>query len=323
MLSVFDVTGGGITKRDGLVGLTGSPIWIDLFGPNREEETEVEALLGIDIPTREELVEIEPSSRLYQEGDAWVMTATLMVQVDTQQPQKTTSTFILIGNTLVTVRYDTSKGVQMFLARAQKGHAGCHSAADVLVGLLESIIYRQADLIEHLQNDVDTISTDIFGDNNRRHGIRRQYSETLKKIGRAGVVASRAREALTSLGRLVTFLANVLTARGEPEALKVRVKTCARDVDSLADHVNFLASKITFLLDATLGMIGIAQNNVIKILSIAATVFLPPTLIGTIYGMNFKYMPELEWTSGYYLALGAMVLSGLLPYLYFQRRGWL
>ncbi len=145
----------------------------------------------------------------------------------------------------------------------------------------------------------------------------------LRSIGREGEITSLARESAHSLGRLLTFLTHAANERNEDKLLKARIRTAARDVQSLTDHVSFLSGKIVFLLDATLGMINIQQNDIIKIFSIAAVVFLPPTLVASIYGMNFEVMPELKWIFGYPFALLLMVLSAVLPYLYFKRKGWL
>ena len=145
----------------------------------------------------------------------------------------------------------------------------------------------------------------------------------LRAIGREGEITSKARESAHSLGRLLTFLIHAANERKEVKPLQARIRTAARDVTSLTDHATFLSGKIVFLLDATLGSINIQQNDIIKIFSVAAVVFLPPTLIASIYGMNFRHMPELEWWYAYPLALALMVVAAIVPYLYFKRRGWL
>ena len=145
----------------------------------------------------------------------------------------------------------------------------------------------------------------------------------LRAIGREGEITSKARESTHSFGRLLTFFVHAANERKEVKPLQARIRTAARDVASLTDHATFLSNKIVFLLDATLGMINIQQNDIIKIFSVAAVVFLPPTLIASIYGMNFRHMPELDWWVGYPLAITLMVVAAVLPYLYFKRRGWL
>ncbi|HEX5958875.1 MAG TPA: CorA family divalent cation transporter, partial [Hyphomicrobiaceae bacterium] len=146
---------------------------------------------------------------------------------------------------------------------------------------------------------------------------------TIRAIGHEGDLTSRSRESLMSLGRLLTYLSHVMTERGDDKGLKARAKTASRDVASLADHIGYLSAKITFLLDATLGMINNEQNGIIKIFSVLAVALMPPTLVGTIYGMNFKHMPELDWWVGYPMALVLMVVSAVIPWLYFKRKGWL
>ena len=209
------------------------------------------------------------------------------------------------------------------MGRAQKKDAACMTGAAVLVGLLEAIIDREADRVERIQGEVDKLSQTIFG---TRGGERRARAASTSTSGRSAARASSPRDrarCLLTLDRLLTFLAHAMSERGDEKALRARVKTAGRDVQSLADHIGYLSTKITFLLDATLGMINNEQNTIIKIFSVLAVALMPPTLVGTIYGMNFKHIPELEWLWGYPLALLLMVLSALLPWLYFKRKGWL
>jgi magnesium transporter len=180
-----------------------------------------------------------------------------------------------------------------------------------------------ADFIERVQVEVGTLSQSIFGMRGSTASRQRRFDALLRSIGRAGEITSLARESAYSLGRLLTFLSHAANERKDDKLVKERIRTAARDVHSLTDHVSFLSSKIVFLLDATLGMVSIQQNDVIKIVSVAAVVFLPPTLIASVYGMNFEHMPELHWLIGYPFALSLMVLSALLPYLYFRRQGWM
>ena len=164
------------------------------------------------------------------------------------------------------------------------------------------------------------MSRDVFS---RSGGeTSRDFQKLIARIGRAGDLATKARESLVSIGRLLAFAIQASQARGR-KGSGSRLKTVGRDVASLSDHASFLNQKINFMLDATLGMINIEQNAIIKIFSVAAVVFLPPTLIASIYGMNFTDMPELGLPFGYPLALALMVVSAILPYWYFKRRGWL
>jgi magnesium transporter len=231
-------------------------------------------------------------------------------------------TFVLTGAKLVTIRYHEPRVFHTFPQRAEKVSYGCTDGEAVLVALLEAAVDRLADILERAQRDVDGISRGIFQNSERSGSIRQDLTNVIRQIGRKGDLSSNVRDSLGSLLRLSSFLAQ-MTAQRKNDQVRGRIKTLARDIQSLNDHVAFLSQKITFLLDATLGMISIEQSNIIKIFSIAAGIFLPPTLIASIYGMNFVHMPEFEWRLGYPLALFLMVLSAVVPCWYFKRRGWL
>lgn len=290
--------------------------WIDLFAPTREEEALAEEALAIDIPTREEMSEIEISSRLYQENGALFITATIMTQVDAGKPATEPVTFILIGQRLVTIRYANPMPFRAFSSQVQRQSELSGNGEIIIVGLLDAIIDRIADVLERVQRDMNQISQTIFSRE------KTDYEEVLRKIGHVEGLNSRARESLVSIGRALSYLSRPNEIKPH-KVLARSLKTLSRDVISLSDHSSFLSGNITFLLDATLGMSNIEQTDVIKIFSVMSVLFLPPTLIASIYGMNFQFMPELGLSLGYPLSLGLMVVAGALPYLYFKRRGWL
>jgi magnesium transporter len=322
MLTVYDTVDGLLVKREGaLIG--DKTVWIDLLNPSKDEDLVVEHSLAITVPTREEMHEIEASSRLYQEAGAHVMTATVLHQKEIEPLQATPVTFILAGRRLVTVRYAEPRAFPLFISRALKRDASCMSGVAVLVGLLEAIIDREADRVERIQLEVDRLAQSIFDIKGGSQTRGRRFDVVLKTIGRQGELTSRSRESLLSLDRVSTYAAHAMVERGDDKTLRARIKTAHRDVASLSYHVDFMTSRITFLLDATLGMINNEQNSIIKIFSVLAVALMPPTLVASIYGMNFRHMPELDWAQGYPLALVLMVLSGLVPYLYFKRKGWL
>lgn len=298
-------------------------IWIDLDTPSHDEEIRLEALLDVDIPTREDMEEIEISSRLYHEDGAAFMTAMLPAQADGDDPQMAPVTFVLTAARLITVRYHTPRAFQTFPQRAEKVAMGCTTGEAVLIALLEAIVDRVADILERAGREIDGISRTIFRQPGGKPGKTGDFRKVLQDIGRKGDLISNIRDSLMTLDRLDGFFTQVTTQRKNEKDVRARIKTLSRDIRSLGDHAAFLSQKITFLLDAILGMINIEQNAIIKIFSVAAVVFLPPTLIASIYGMNFRVMPELGWPFGYPMALGLMVLSAVLPYVYFQRRGWL
>jgi magnesium transporter len=325
MITVYDAADGVLIPREDPQLIADGSVWIDLLNPTKEEDRLVERALGVSVPTREEMAEIEASSRLYQEGGAHYMTAVVLFQSDAPgEPLLATPiTFILAGNRLITVRYAEPRGIAIFLSRVQKGDTPCMSGAAALVGLLEAIIDREADRVERTQAEVDKLSQSIFGVKGGERTRALRFDVGIRAIGREGELTSRSRESLLTLGRLLTYLGHVMSERGDDKALRARAKTAQRDVGSLADHVGYLSDKITFLLDATLGMINNEQNTIIKIFSVLAVTLMPPTLVGTIYGMNFKHMPELSWLFGYPMALALMVVSAVIPWVYFKRKGWL
>jgi magnesium transporter len=308
-----------------------SVIWIDLESPTKEEESMLESQLAIDIPTREEMEEIEISSRLYYEEGAAFMTAIVPAKTETDDFLMSPVTFVLTGEQpggerggrLVTIRYHEPRAFQTFPQRAEKVNVGCTNGDAVLVALLEAIVDRLADVLERAQREIDAISRNIFQLPGLKPTKSRDLQKLLQTIGRKGDMTSSVRDSLFTLQRVIGFLAQVTVQRRSDKEIRARVKILSRDTHSLAEHSSSMSQKVTFLLDATLGMINIEQNAIIKIFSVAAVVFLPPTLIASIYGMNFDYMPELDWRFGYPLAFGMMVLSAILPYWYFKRRGWL
>jgi magnesium transporter len=267
--------------------------------------------------------EIEISSRLYYEDGAAYMTAILPARTDADLPEMSPVTFALSGNVLVTVRYHEPQAFRTFSMRAEKVSMGCESAESVLIALLEVIIDRLADVLERAGRDIDGISHEVFQRPAGAKAKSRDFQKVLEEIGLKGDLTSNVRDSLATLQRMFGFLGQYTLERKSVRDVRSRLKTLTRDGNSLTDHAGFLTQKITFLLDATLGMISIEQNATIKIFSVAAVVFLPPTLIASIYGMNFAHMPEVDWLLGYPFALGLMVASAVLPYLYFKRRDWL
>src|SRR6201998_87838 len=326
MLSVFvpvESTLKKVTVAD-LSTLPESAAWIDLVNPTLPEDKAVERLAGIAVPTREDMQEIEISSRLYIENGARYMTATLMCSSDTENPRTTAVTFILTGPRLVTVRYDVPKPFMLVENKLARSCPQGITGEMVLMELLDAVIDRNADILERAGADMDSISHEIFEPSGAaRTGHAKRYSDILIAIGRKGDLTSKVRESLVSIGRVVTFVAAVVDGVKWSKDMREQLKTMQRDVTSLTDHASYLSNKITFVLDAMLGVVNLEQNNIIKLFSVMAVVLMPPTLIASIYGMNFKVMPELEWEHGYTFALIAMVAAAILPYLYFKWKKWL
>ncbi len=283
----------------------------------------MERLAGIAVPTREDMQEIEISSRLYIENGARYMTATLMCHSDTDMPRTTAVTFILAGHRLVTVRYDTPKPFPLVENKLARSCSPGITGEMVLMELLDAVIDRCADILERCGADIDQVSHDIFEPEAERHGHAKQYSQILISIGRKGDLTSKVRESLVSIGRVVAFLSAVMEGVKWTKDMREQLKTMQRDVASLTDHASYLSNKITFVLDAMLGVVNLEQNNIIKLFSVMAVVLMPPTLIASVYGMNFKAMPELDWSFGYPMAILLMVMAAIGPYLFFRWKKWL
>lgn len=325
MLSAHIPSGAALTKIDIPPGkpVPEAAVWIDLVSPTADEDRTVEALVGIAIPTREEMQEIEISSRLYIEDGARYMTATLMCAADTPNPRTTAVTFILANHRLVTVRYDDPKPFLIISSKLARSCAPGITGEQVLLDLLDAVIDRCADILERVGAELDNVSHEIFEPEGARTAQTRRYGDILITIGRKGDLASKVREVLVSIGRVVTFaMAEAEGMRWSKEA-KSALKTMQRDVGSLSDHASYLSNKITFTLDAMLGVVNLEQNNIIKLFSVMAVVLMPPTLIASIYGMNFRAMPELDWSFGYPLAILVMIFAGIGPFLFFKWKKWL
>jgi magnesium transporter len=331
MMHVYVARDGALQQVEvGPVGLPENGVWIDLNHPTREEEKLLEGWLGINVPTREEMQEIEASSRLYEENGALFMTTTLVWRADTEQPANTPVTFIVTPRHLVTVRYAEPQAFKNFMLRCTKQPKMVMSSDSAFIGLLEAVVDRAADILERIGAELDGVSAEIFHEQEKRalktgRRVRHRPADLehiIVRIGRNSDLATKVRESLLSLGRTVSFFRDAAEEWTQP-AMRVHLKTLVRDVRSLTEHDTYVVSKVNFLLDATLGLINIQQNAIIKIFSVAAVVFMPPTLVASIYGMNFKHMPELEFPFGYPMAIVIMICSAIFPYLYFKYRRWL
>jgi magnesium transporter len=319
MLTVYCRRGGRIVADQPTLGepLPDGIVWADLLEPTREDVLLIKQIAGIDVPTPEEMREIEPSSRLYREGLALFMTASVLNHADSPDPETRAITFVLADGMMTSIRYSTPTPFLTFQTRIQSQPELCASAEIALVELLDSIVDRIADTLEGIDAHVSALSKSIFALEQRR-----DYTEELKTIGLNAVRCSKVDESLVGLSRLLTFFDANMRQIGQKQ-VRPRVKDLQRDIVSLMGYVERMSEKLQLLLDATLGLVNIQQNNIIKIFSVIAVVFLPPTLVASIYGMNFHLMPELDWDLGYPMALLLMFLSAIGPYLYFRHRGWL
>jgi magnesium transporter len=325
MIAAYRSQGDRLVKMDLDQEHLRDAVWIDLEAPTVAEEDAVEAVLGINIPTREDMQEIEVSSRIYREGGVLFLTAQVVATPEARETEIGPVTFVVCPTRLVTIHYHHPGSMSYFADWAGRHDTPLHSGTDALLGLLESVVDRLADILEGEARKLDLLSKAIFAAH-RPAGKTETLAVVLQRIGRAEDVNGKVTESLNTIMRVVGHL--TLTDKPEGEAsLSAQARHAAsvlmQDLRSLCEVAGVQSGKVQFLLDATLGVINIRQSDVIKIFSVVAFVFLPPTLIASIYGMNFVHMPELPWAWGYPLALGLMVLSALVPYLFFRWKKWL
>lgn len=291
--------------------------WIDLYSPTSEEKALLESHLSIEIPTQEEMDSIELSSRLYRMGDSLYMTAMIVANSHSNEPKLEPVTYILTSSQLFTIRHINPKSFELFINNIK--HLEDHSSTSLLLALVDAYIDRLADILEFVGNRLDDYSKTIFHHSTPQ---KMDYQNLFKQIGSAGDLDTKARESAITFSRLITFFQQTRNATLDSET-QTRLATFTKDITALSEHSTFLSTKINLLLDATLGLVNIEQNNIIKLFSVAAVIFLPPTLIASIYGMNFHFMPELLWKHGYGFAIGLMGLAAWLPYRYFKFKKWL
>jgi magnesium transporter len=299
--------------------------WIDLEEPTSEEEKLVERCIEVNVPTQAEMAEIEPSSRLFEKNGALYMTVSAIRGLDEDHPTTTPIGFVLASNRLVTVRYATPKPIRTFENHARRDPELVRDGTTALVRLLDAIIDRLADEIETVTASMEQLSGEIFrADQDERRIPAARLTALLTRIGRTQTLLTKIRYSAVSTLRMLSFLGGSNRVHEEDQKeLRHHVASLTADVTSLSEHASFLSDNVTFLLDASLGLISIEQNAAMKLFSWAAVVFLPPTLIAGIFGMNFHFMPELSWRYGYPLSLALMLASAVGPYFYFKRRGWI
>ncbi len=330
MMTTYTLADGCLRVEEGIqpADALRTAVWIDLLAPTRDEVAALESALSLEVPTREEMQEIESSSRLYREEDSLFLTANFLYGIDEGDYGSTPITFVLAGGTLMTVRYATPKAFLTFAARVRRTPATLLSSADaVMLHLFEQVVDRLADILEKIGADMDRASQSAFriarGQQKTKANARdADLKAALIALGQVGEVTSRASETLLGLTRILTFVGAERDTAIRKEN-KPLIKVLVRDVRSLVEHAGSLSAKANFLLDAVLGIINIDQNGIIKTFTVASVALMPPTLVASIYGMNFESMPELHLPFGYPMALGIMIGSAVLPIVYFKRKGWL
>ena len=295
-------------------------VWIDLLQPTAEEIALVHTATGLRVPTESEVSEIESTSRLAFEGSAFYLSAPLVAVGADGDHQATPVGFVLSSRVLLTIHFVPLAAFDAFRDEAAKQPP--KDAEEALLRIFELVVDRAADNLERAGAACDELSRAAFRGGGARAKIATKLSAALRRIGATAEQISRMRDELLALGRVGAYVMESGIA-GAPPVNGTRLKAIRADIASLTDYEAHLSGKLQFLLDATLGFINIEQNEIVKTLTIASVVGIPPVLVAGIYGMNFRVMPELRWTLGYPMALGLIVVSGLLPLWWFKRRGWM
>ncbi len=296
-------------------------VWIDLLNPTRDEELKLEERLSVLLPTREDMSEIETSSRLYMEEGAAFMTALITFFGGQDHLQTGPVTFVLVQGRLVTIRYVDPASFAIFTDHLEKQPGLCASGPSTFLNLLDVLIDRTADLIEKTAHSIDELSKAIF-----RPKRQEKLEDVLNRLGLAQSDIAKIRDSLVSLARLTAYAAGLekettLLKGEEARDYHDRLRVMSQDVASLSDHASYVTGNITFLLDAALGLINLEQNNIVKLISITSVIFLPLTLIASIYGMNFEAMPGLHSPEAFWIVVVIMLMiTGVLLWWFKQRR---
>jgi magnesium transporter len=318
MLNVFSLASGRlfqeeIESAEALAHVR--PVWVDLEAPTAEEKGWLKSRFGLHIPDDIVDEDLEESARFYEEDDGELHIRSDFL-IDDETPRNVRVAFILHNNVLFSVHSEDLPVFRLLRLRARRIPALIEDAKDVLLKLYDADAEYSADRLEGIYLSLEKVSTRVLTDN-----VNDQVAgEALAAIAREEDLNGRIRRNVMDTRRAVSFMmrARMLNAEQFEEA-----RAILRDIDSLDSHTAFLFDKINFLMDATVGFININQNRIIKIFSVASVALLPPTLIASIYGMNFKAMPEIDWSLGYPFALGLMCVSVAIPFWYFRRKGWL
>ena len=287
--------------------------WVDITAPTAEERARIQAIHNAPLPDPDDVEEIEASARYFIDGEGIHVHSLFLYQSEGRHRTDSVA-FILKPDQLLTFRDTELPDFRLLRMRAHRGWVEAKSSLDVMLALLEQKVENLADTLEDIHKRLEDVSHLVLEDEEG------ELEDAIDKLAKLEDSNGKVRLCLMDTQRSISFLQRHI--RRFPE----QQETCReiyRDIETLMSHTAFLFEKINFLMDAARGFINIEQNQIIKIFSIAAVVFLPPTMVASVYGMNFRFMPELTWHLGYPFALGLMILSGIAPFWYFKSKGWL
>ena len=327
MLNIFTLANGRLCQEEieSLEELSRfKPIWVDLESPTMEEKRWIMQYYGLSIPADAMDEDIEESARFYREDNGELHIRSDFLVPDEDQPHTVRVAFILnLDNpdlksqgVLFSIHDEDVPVFRLLRMRARRAPGFIEDAKEVLLKLFDGDAEYSADTLEGIYDDLETVSRKVLSGD----VTDAMAGEVLGAIARHEDMSGRIRRNAMDTRRAVSFMmrSKILSSEQFEDA-----RLILRDIESLDSHTAFLFDKINFLMDATVGFININQNKIIKIFSVASVALLPPTLIASVYGMNFKYMPELDWALGYPYALALMVGSAVIPMFYFRKRGWL
>lgn len=302
-----------------------SAVWIDLVHASPEENARVQRVTRLHVPTEAETNEIETSSRLANRDSVLYLTMPL-IRLGDEGVTGVSAGFILSADRLITIRFAPNRTFDTYAQHLLQGMSHPSAGAHIFVGLMEAIVDRQADALEQARNELEVLSHAIFALGISDTGGRRNEDATLRRtlgeLGRIGDLISHVRDTQIGAARIVPYV-ETMTVEWLPKELTPRLATLRQDIASVSEFDTHLTNKLQFLLDATLGFINIAQNNVMKVMAIASVVGIPPVLIAGIYGMNFKSIPEYDWAYGYAWGWGLIILTTLIPLAVFRWQKWI
>jgi magnesium transporter len=309
----------------GKTALTADAVsWVDLLQPTDDEIKAVESRFGLQLPSRAELSEVELSSRVSEEGGVLFLNMPTVTTMSETTHVPSPVGFVLSKDVLITLRYTELRSFDMAVKKFAKD-GKYPSAIDTFATIVDDIVDLSADLLEGVATELESVSRSIFARSGKagrnEPQTNAEHREVLIRVGNAGERLSHIRDSILSLQRIVIFVAgSELT--WIPHETKVRLATPKTDLSSLNEYQTYLADKVQFLLDAVLGFINIKQNDIFQMLTVISVVGIPPTLVASIYGMNFRNMPELSWAWGYQWGLAMILLSAIVPIVWFKWRKW-
>jgi len=297
--------------------------WIDLLHPTNEERASVEGGYGLKLPSREELSQVELSSRLAERNGVLFLSMPTVSHMGGLDQAQSPLGFVMSKKLLVTIRYAQLHAFETVAAK-RSADGGSFSSVETFAALVDGMLELSADVIEQIAAELDGVSRAVFSRLGKQKHVTQSNDElrrVLIGVGTAGERLSRIRDSVLGLQRIVPFVAGT-EQDWIPANIRARLKTTQNDLSSLTEYETHLSNKVQFLLDAVLGFINTKQNDIFQVLTVISIVGIPPTLVASIYGMNFKNMPELSWAWGYPYGLVLILLSAILPIVWFKWRRW-